>query len=374
MSKETDKGRIMKTYCKGFQVSRKIIDNAILDWRYHEAGRKNFHRIYKEYGSPEQLREILLKEIKSRTLTFPKIRYSLRREGTKGKMRLIGVENVKQQIAEYIIIGACREFYEKVLGYHQYAGIVGRGSLRCSKAIRSALKKWPNGYYVKGDIRKCYDSMYHDMVLRHVSKYLHSSDLIYLNNVIIDTMGCAGVGLNLGGAYSMFATNLMLADAYHYVESLKKLKNGKIIPLVKRQIWYMDDYVLFGTNKRDLVTAGRLLEQYLAKRNGLSVKPWKVSKCGVEPIDMCGYSHLPYKTTIRGGIFVRSRKAFKNFSKNPSPRRAARPCSYYGYFKNSDTDTFSHKSGIEKAINTASNMMSKETRKNNRKVRRKETR
>ena len=104
-------------------------------------------------------------------------------------------------------------------------------------------------------------------------------------------------------------------------------------------LFYMDDILLVGRSKRDLTIAVKRIRAYLHDTLRLEIHPtWNVKHVGVEPIDMVGFTFYPNHTGVRAGIFLRARRSFRRYARNPTSLRLAYRCaSYYGWLKNSDS-------------------------------------
>ena len=326
----------MKSYCKGIVMDREHIAKAYDLWLHAEAGHKNSWRVPKEYGSAEALIGELADEIDGRCLSLRPIKRYKHREPTNGKMRIIGVESVKQQILDYAVVLAMQPMLSAKLGYWQVAGVPGKGQVAC----RHAMRKWVRDsvYHVKLDIKQCYPSIGHEVVRRIVRKYVRSTDVIYCVDAILATYD--GGGLEIGSYFSLQMANLVLSFAYHHLEGLHKTRRGKSVPLIAHQLWHLDDALLIGTDKRNLKMAVRSLVKYLRDEFGLTVKPWKIAKTSdVEPLDMGGFVVRANSCTLRAPIFLRATRAFRRFAKRHTLRLAYRVCSYWGWLVHTDSDT-----------------------------------
>lgn len=98
----------LKSYCKGLRIDGALISRAYESWLDAPAGKKNAWRVPDEHGSAESLIAEIESEIASRTLALRPIKRYRHREPTNGKLRIIGVESVKQQICDYVAIEARR--------------------------------------------------------------------------------------------------------------------------------------------------------------------------------------------------------------------------------------------------------------------------
>ena len=155
------------------------------------------------------------------------------------------------------------------------------------------------------------------------------------------------------------------------------------MPLVRHQIWHLDDFLLIGTSKSDLKRAVRSVVRYLLDEFGLHVKPWKVSRTSrFEPLDLGGWvvrelgavrrrpdgstyideSVRHTHATLRDGIFLRGTRAFRRFDKAPFLALARRCASYWGWFKHGNCEGVRIRRGIDKSMAHARRVVSASAR------------
>ena len=370
----------MKSYCKGLEVDRDLVARAYEAWLGGESGHKNGWRVEAEHGSADALVEEILWETTCRTLTFEPIHRYEHREPTNGKVRTIGVESVKQQVCDYVAVLALKPLLEAKLGFYQVAAVKGKGQRLC----RGALRRWSHDarYHVKGDVRKCYPSISHDVVMRMLRRYVRSADVLYLCETLLGTYDRGG--LEIGSYFSLQMANLVLSSAYHHVESLGRRRRGRWVPMVRHQIWHMDDFLLIGTSKRDLRMAMRAVERYMREELGIEIKPWKVARTSRrEPLDLGGWvvrelgtrrempdgttrvdeSDRHTRVTLRDGIFLRGTRSFRYFVNRPSPRWASSCMAYWGWFKHGDCEGARRRRGIDRACSRARMVISRHARR-----------
>jgi hypothetical protein len=321
-SDDTQKA-FMKSYCKNLVITQDHIKDAYKKWSKAQSGRKNQHRVYEEYGSPEKLFAELQHEINTRSLVLRPIRHYEYKEPVNGKIRILGIESVKQQVLDYLVIGALEQFLNAKIGYYQVASIKGKGQIFAAKTMRKWVQE--GGYWVHLDVEQCYPSISHDVVLKILRKYVRSNDVLYISEVLLSNYDS---GLDIGSYFSLKMSQLVLSFGYHHVETMAKTKRGKLSRLVSHQLWYADDIFLLSQSKRDLRIATRQLQRFLLSEFGLRLKSWKISKVDEqEPVDLVGFSIRPISTTIKSGIFLRSRRAISRYQKRPTVNRARAVCS-----------------------------------------------
>lgn len=355
-----------KTYLRRHSIS---LGNVILgykSWLSKGSGKKNAHRISEEYGSESLLLMGIHAGIAGRSLSFRPIHRYDRIEPTNGKTRRIGVEESKQQICDHIVTALLQPLYDAKIGFYQVASIEGKGQRLC----RSALRKWvrEGGYHVKLDVRQCYPSTGHDVVMDLYRQLVGSEDVLYVIETLLSTY--TGGGLEIGSYFSLRTMQLVLSYGYHHIESLHKMRRGRKVALVSHQIWHMDDIVLMSHSKRDLKVAVRSLVRYMRDRFGLELKPWKIAKVSrQEPLDLGGwvvreYRHRNdrYRCTMRASSYLRATRSFRRFERCHSPRIARTCASYWGLLSNGDHDKLISDNGMGATFAHARSVVSREDR------------
>jgi RNA-directed DNA polymerase len=323
----------VKSYCKGLVLDRESVERGYARWRSGESGSKNEYRVYEEYGTPDALVEEIASEIASRTLSFRPIHRYPRRESTNGKLRIIGVESVKQQVCDYVADAALASLIDARVGYWQVASVRGKGQLMLVEACQRWCREY--AYHVHVDIRKCYPSIKVDVVRRILRKYVRSDDVLYLCGSLLDTYDGS---LEIGSYFSLRMAQLVLSFGYHFLEDVHKGRRGRRVRLIGAQGWYADDGFVFGDCKRDLEMAVRRLERFYAEGFSLSLKGWKVSRCGDdEPVRALGFTVRPDRVTVKDDLYLRIRAAFRDFERHPTEAGARRVTSYWGYLEHSDS-------------------------------------
>lgn len=347
----------LKSYRVG-PLDRDAIARGYDEWRSGQSGKKNAYRVREEYGSADALIDEIAGEIEGKTLSFRPIHRYRRVEPTNGKLRVIGVESVKQQVVDHALCLALAPLIDAKTGFYQTASVKGKGQRLC----RGALRRWVHGnaYHVKLDVRQCYPSTSHDVVMGILRKYVRGDDALYVAQALLDTYDG---GLEIGSYFALRMMQLVLSFAYHHVEGLGKARRGKWAPLVDHQIWHMDDALLLASDKRNLRMAVRSLERYLKREFGLTLKPWKIARTGdAEPLDLGGWVVRDGRCTLRAGVFLRARRAFRRFGRHPSPQNARRCSAYWGWLKAACCEGARSKYGIDRLMAYARKVIARQDR------------
>lgn len=348
----------MKTYCKRVDPSDvPTIEPFIYDALYSKLGRKDYSDFVSRYCNmaakeirkkkhagiahyPELdlavqniARDIALR-IKQRSLDLEPIRFSERTDGLSKKTRIIGIESVMQQLMEHVAVGCMGELWTAKYEYHQYASIKGKGQLKGARTIQKWTNEGKTKYFVKLDVRKCFQSLNRETAMRWLRRDIRKNEKLLW---FVDALLKMHVnGLVIGSLLSQFLCNYFMSYAYRFVMSLFKERRGRKINLVTCALFYMDDILLCGNDRRNLVMAVRKLIAFMQRSFRLEIKTdWHVKRhkdCG---IDMMGYvvKHNG-KIRIRPRVFIRARRAFvRSAEGDNSIKIQTRVSSYYGFFK-----------------------------------------
>lgn len=375
------KNNRMKRLCKDVDIT----DRSLISQAVKECLRKKYKRndtmrymsevsgiregyircIHKRYGKEalesivELIIDVIQKEIVTGQISFPKIWYKTKVDTSSGKVRRIGIQNIKQQLYDYIAVEALKPLFRRI-GEYQLASIKRRGTLKGKKTIERWIRNRNNRYFVKLDVRKCFESIPHDKLLQFIGRRIKNPKLMELLEALI---GSFEKGLSIGSYLSQYLCNLYMSILYHYImEDMYKTRRGKRTNLAHHCLIYMDDILMTGSRKRDLEKAVKLIIQK-AQEMGLQIKPnHQVREIGGDAIDMMGYKIYRTHTEIRGRIFLRIRRAFKKARNNLSIKTARKCLSYYGYLKHTNSKRIIRKWKVKSTIKKCKEMIRYESK------------
>lgn len=361
----------MKMFCLKVDITDiSFIKKCILKCiRNKKKKRRDIRRIQAEYGIEEwnedsitKLAQDLSEEIKNRKLILKPIYYKDKYDQASGKWRRIGIQDIKQQIFDYIIVEALLEGGALArIGKFQFASIPGKGQVSGAKQIYKWIHESKATLYVlKADVKQYYPSVPRDTLMNFLQKRIMNEDLLWLIETLIYTFES---GLSVGSYLSQYLANLYMSILYHDVEdNMFRIRNGKKkVRLVNWQAYYMDDVVFIGANKRNLMCAkeraGTVLENM-----GVRFKPtWKLYKLTDDSfIDMMGFRIYKNHITIRRGTFKKIRRAYLRYKRKPdSVTLARRVVSFYGSLKHSRSYQFCRRYDVYKLKHRARKEISK---------------
>ena len=181
-------------------------------------------------------------------------------------------------------------------------------------------------WVLKGDIRKFFASINHQILKNILSKHIVDENIPWLLRQVINsfhTKDKTGIGLPLGNVTSQLLINVYMNEFDQFIK--RKLK-------VKSYIRYADDFVILHNNREYLDDLIPKLCKYLEEELKISLHPDKVFiKKLPSGLDFLGWVHFPYHRVLRTAT---KRRMFKRLSAHPTEETIA---SYLGLLKHGNT-------------------------------------
>lgn len=357
----------MKRKCKNVDIANiEFIEIAVKDClKNKKKTRSDIVNIFKEYGNVHGIAAQLQKEILDRKLELKPIWYKEKWDETSAKWRNIGIQDIKQQMYDYVAVNAMGDLLKRV-GKYQCASIKGRGQIYCVKALYRKIQDKRIRYACSFDVKKYYESINRNKLMEWLSKHIKNNELLWLIETLINTFN---KGLSIGSFLSQHLANLYLSDMYHTITEnmyrIRNKKNGKSlrVNLVNACYMYMDDIHIVGTNSKDLIKAALRIVS-MAKDIGLTIKSnWRCYRIDDEFIDLCGYRVYRDHIEVRRTTLKRIRRAYIRYEKKPNNKQLAkRVISHYGILKHSDSYIFCHKYNVHKLLKIARKVVSNDSK------------
>ena len=236
-------------------------------------------------------------------------------DGITRKKRVIIVPRYQEQIIHHMVVNTLIPIFSHGMYEHSYASLPGRGAHRGKKVIERWIRTDPDNcrYILKMDIRKFFDSIPHDILLKKLHDLIHDDRL---NRILEEIISVTDVGLPLGFYTSQWLANWYLQDLDHYIkEDLKAVHYMR----------YMDDTVIFGADKTELHRMKDLINVFLQSHLGLELKDnWQVFRFDYVDedgkhkgrfLDYMGFRIYCDRTTIRKTIMLKCTRKAKKLSK-----------------------------------------------------------
>lgn len=256
-------------------------------------------------------------------------------DGISAKKREIIVPTISEHIVQHAVMNILKPIFMKGMYEHSYASIPQRGCHKGMKIVKSWIKNDSKNvkYCLKLDVKKYFDSISQDILIDKLKKKIHDKKFM---DLLVKIIKIADHGLPLGFYTSQWLANFYLQDFDH---SVKEKLN------VKHYIRYMDDIVMFHSNKRKLHKIKWLVEKYLNENLNLKIKEnWQLFRFHTlrnkgRFLDFMGFRFYKNRVTIRRKIALKAmRKGRRIKKKNRATAYDARQMlTYIGWTNCTDT-------------------------------------
>ncbi|MCP5002829.1 MAG: RNA-directed DNA polymerase [Planctomycetes bacterium] len=203
------------------------------------------------------------------------------------KKRLICAAPFGQRVLHHALMNVCHPFFEKAQIFDSYASRVGKGTYAALERAKYYNKRYK--WFLKLDFRKYFDNLDHNVLKIQLNRIFKDRQLLDIFNSIIDSY-CVRreKGVPIGNLTSQYFANHYLAQADHFVKEVVK------IPAYVR---YMDDIVMWHSNRKILIKAGLRLRQYSQCILNLTLKPFCLNR-NLHGLPFLGYLLYPDKTRL----------------------------------------------------------------------------
>lgn len=353
------------------------------------------------YRAVKPIAKEAARRITNRNLELKPVQIKLRKDHSTGKVRPIGREEPMQQIFDTIAVYAAAEIWHRRIVLHQVSSIKGRGPLYGVKFIqhwimednRAARYAKTHGlpyvsqckYHTKNDIQQCFPSARVEVFMALFRKDCANQDLLWLWETLLRSHKVEGYqGFMIGSLVSQWAMQYMLSFAYRYAMEQATVRRGKRIKTVSHAMFFMDDFLFTGSNRKNIKSTIRKIAKYAKEKMYLTLKDnWHIKELEKEPIDMMGYvAHRNGKITIRARNFLRGRRLVLTYHREHALtlQQARRLSAYKGFFKHTKITHIKkwkndmNKIPVAEAFDYAAGVISKHDREvNNGRILRKST-
>lgn len=199
-------------------------------------------------------------------------------------------------IIQTLMVMALEPTILRGMNYWCCASVPNRGGKhamrRCKRVIHHDKKG--SRYVCKMDVHHFYHSIDRRRLIWMLAHKVKDKKFLKLTWDIIQT---CEQGLAIGFFICQWLANFYLESLDRYITTL----DG-----VKHTVRYMDDIVLFGSNKKKLHRARKAIAAYLENRLRLQMKGnWQVFPLKARALDFVGYRFYRSHTTMRRRNFLR---------------------------------------------------------------------
>ena len=240
-------------------------------------------------------------------------------DGITRKKRVIIVPRYQEQIVHHMVVNTLIPIFSKGMYEHSYASLPNRGAHRGKKVIERWIRTDPEHckYILKMDVRKFFDSIPHDILLKKLHDLIHDDKFM---SILEEIISVTDVGLPLGFYTSQWLANWYLQDLDHFIKEELDADHS---------MRYMDDMVVFGSDKEDLHRKKDRINCFLKDHLGLELKDnWQVFRFDYTTpdgmhrgrfLDYMGFRFYCDRTTIRKTIMLKATRKAKKLSRKDKP-------------------------------------------------------
>jgi len=204
------------------------------------------------------------------------------------KTRLICAASFPERVLHHAIMNICGSILDAPAIHDSYACRTGKGSHLAVKRAQFMANQYQ--WFLKLDIRKYFDSIDHNIMLRLLDRKIKDQKIVLLLGKIMETYHSTnGKGLPIGNLTSQHLANYYLCYFDHWIKEQRK---------VKGYIRYMDDFILFRESSEMLKADLNEIQKYLNTYLKLSIKPGIQLNRSKKGIPFLGYRVFPQKVLL----------------------------------------------------------------------------
>jgi retron-type reverse transcriptase len=179
------------------------------------------------------------------------------------KRRLIAAPPFHDQVIHHALMNLCDPTFERKKIFDSYASRRGKGVFACLDRATAFHRN--QTYYLKLDVKDFFGSIHHQTLKDQLAKLFKEDHLLLLFSEIIDSF-CHQPerGLPIGNLTSQYFANHYLCSLDHHIKEIMK---------VKAYVRYMDDMVLWASDKASLLLWERQIRAYVNANLKQELKP-----------------------------------------------------------------------------------------------------
>jgi len=209
------------------------------------------------------------------------------------KIRDIHKATVRDRIVHHAIYQSVYAYFDRFFIFDSYSCRLEKGTHRALDRFKIFVRKENQNHtkttwILKGDIRKCFASVNHQILKQIIGKYINCPKLLKVINSVIDSFP---EGIPLGNLTSQLFINVYLNEFDQHLKRVLK---------VKKYIRYADDFVIFSRDKKYLENLIPQIELFLAETLKLKLHSHKVFiKTSASGVDFLGWVHFEKYRILR---------------------------------------------------------------------------
>ena len=213
------------------------------------------------------------------------------------KLRHIHKATVRDRVFNQALYRVLYQIFDKGFIHDSYSCRKQKGTHKGVERLSLFIKRITHNhtkpaYALKCDVRKFFDNISHEILLKIIKRKIYEADVYGLIEQIINSFHVkSGVGLPLGNVTSQLFANVYLNELDQFIKHNLK---------VKYYLRYCDDFIILDTEEGSLNEYIQKIDHFLKERLKLNLHPNKiiVRKC-TQSTDFLGYLTLPRYKLLR---------------------------------------------------------------------------
>jgi RNA-directed DNA polymerase len=203
------------------------------------------------------------------------------------KPRNICASAFSEQVLHHALMNIAHPRFEQAQIYDSYASRKGKGTYAALDRAKKFTRRY--AWYLKLDVRKFFDSIHHEVLKEQLARMFKEKEVLQMFGSIIDSYTCTpGRGVPIGNLTSQYFANHYLSGLDHYI------KEALGVPAYVR---YMDDMVLWNTDKTQLKVAFRAVHSFIQERLHCELKPLLLQR-SAKGLPFLGYRIFPGRVQL----------------------------------------------------------------------------
>ena len=224
------------------------------------------------------------------------------------KKRKICCAEFYDRVVHHAIINILGPILERRFIYDTYACREGKGTHAALKKSQQLVRKYK--YYLKCDIKKCFESIDHCVLKALLRKVIKDKKVLQLLDKIIihqPPYTQVGKGLPIGNLTSQHFANIYLGELDFFIKHQLRCQG---------YVRYMDDFILFSNNKAELICHLKKIRYFLSNELKFNLKEKIVRIAPVsEGLPFLGYRIYRGVIRLQRGNLVRFKKKISRLEK-----------------------------------------------------------
>ncbi len=226
---------------------------------------------------------------------------------------------------------------------NSYACLPNRGMHQATLDVKQAMGHckciWGEYYIVKMDVKKYFQNINKEILLKIVNRKIKDKKLIWLINEIIYSTE-EDTGIPIGNYTSQIFANIYLNEVDQYAKHILKLKY---------YFRYMDDTIVLVKSKSEAKNVLERIREFLNEKLKLELNSKTQIFKSKQGVNFCGYKINEYRMKIREKGKKKIKKKIKHLKENiksgtmTSIEAKKYLCGHFGYIKYADVHNLTEK-------------------------------